>query len=170
MKRTGFTLIELLVVIANLRQLAQALTVYDLENGTFPYGFDDSAFGTVIPPGGYPGSHTHDKMGWWWFHSLVDIRRENFDKGTIFWCPSRCIRDPFPKANVLCGNYGVNRSVCRNAPGITGIVGSEFVGTPLGLHEIRQPAETLLITDSGYSLISWQGTSDTSGPFFDNPR
>ncbi|MHC4115562.1 MAG: hypothetical protein ACYSSL_09640, partial [Planctomycetota bacterium] len=76
----------------------------------------------------------------------------------------------FPKANVLCGNYGVNRSICRDASGITGIVGSEFVGTPLGLYEIQQPAETLLIADSGYSLISWRGASDTSGPYFNNPR
>jgi prepilin-type processing-associated H-X9-DG protein len=146
--------------------LAQALTVYDLENGTFPYGFDDSAFGTVIPPGGYPGSAAHDLQGWWWFYSLVDIRRENFDKGTIFWCPSRRVKDP----HVLCGNYGVNRAICRDASEIMGIVGSEFVGTPLGLYEIHQPAETLLIADSGYSLISWRAASDASGPYFDNPR
>jgi len=190
MRRSGFTLIELLVVIAiltvliailvpalragrqqaraaacgsNLRQLAQALTVYDLENGTFPYGFDDSAFGTVVPPGGYPGSAARDLLGWWWFHSLVDIRRENFDKGTIFWCPSRRVKDLY----VLCGNYGVNRSVCRDAQEFTD---SEFVGTPLGLYEIQQPAETLLIADSGYSLISWRAASDASGPYFDNPR
>ena len=194
MKRTGFTLIELLVVIAiiamllaillpalrasrqqaravacgaNLRQLALALTMYDQENGTFPYGFDDS----YLRPGTrYPGTGMYDKKGWWWFNSLVGIQKENFDKGSIVWCSSRSVKDTFPKANVLCGNYGVNRSICKNAPGITGIIGSEFVGEPLGLNQIRRPAETLLITDSGYSLISWRGASNASGPYFDNPR
>ncbi len=198
MRRTGFTLIELLVVIAiiamliailvpalravrqqaravackaNLRQLALGLTVYEQGNGTFPHGFDDSGFlVTPPPPGGYPGIHMHDLMGWWWFHSLVATLGENFDKGSIVWCPSRCVRDPFPEANVLCGNYGVNRSICKDAPGITGIIGSEFVGEPLGLNQIRSPAETLLIIDSGYSLISWRGASDMPGPYFDNPQ
>jgi prepilin-type N-terminal cleavage/methylation domain-containing protein/prepilin-type processing-associated H-X9-DG protein len=190
MRRTGFTLIELLVVIAiltvliailvpalrasrqqaravacgsNLRQLVQALTVYDLENDTFPYGFDDS---DLSPGTRYPGTGMYDKKGWWWFHSLVDIQKENFDKGSTVWCPSRKVKNPY----VLCGNYGVNRAICKDAPGITGIAGSEFVGTPLGLCQIRRPDKTLLITDSGYSLISWRAASDASGPYFDNPR
>lgn len=192
MKRTGLTLIELLVVIAiivmliaislpvsraarqraravacgsNLRRLALALTMYEQENETFPYGFDHSAFGSVIPSGGYPGTGMYDKKGWWWFNFLVDSLGKNFDKGSVVWCPSRRVKDPY----VLCGNYGVNRAICRNSPGITtGIVCSEFVGTPLGLYEIHQPAETLLIADCGYSLISWRGASDASGPYFDN--
>jgi prepilin-type N-terminal cleavage/methylation domain-containing protein/prepilin-type processing-associated H-X9-DG protein len=197
MRRAGFTLIELLVAItiiatllaillpalsasrrqtrtvvcdSNLRQLAFALTVYDHENGTFPYGFDDSTHGTTRPPGGYPGTHTHDKMGWWWFHFLTKTLGENFDKRSIVWCPARCIRDPFPKANVLCGNYGVNRSICKDAPGITGIIGGEFVGTPLSLNQIHSPAETLFITDSGYSLISWRGVTNAPGQPFENTR
>ena len=197
MRRTGFTLIELLVVIAiiamliaillpalrairqqaravvcgaNLRQLSLALTVDEQENGTFSYGFDDSTHGATRPPGGYPGVHTHDLAGWWWFHFLAATLGENFDKGSVVWCPSRCVRDPLPKANVLCGNYGVNRSICKDAPGITGIIGSEFVGEPLGLNQIRSPAKLLLIVDSGYSLISWRGASDAPGPYFDNPR
>lgn len=194
MRRTGFTLIELLVVIAviagliavllpalhasrqqakvticgsNIRQLSLALMMYDQENGTFPYGFNDS--NPVKPPGDYPGNGTRDFQGWWWFHLLADILEENFSKGTVLWCPSRSVKDPFPKANVLRGNYGVNRAICKDAPGITGVIGSEFVGTPLGIHQIRHPARTLLIVDSGYSLISWHGTSNAPGPFFDNP-
>jgi len=190
MKRSGFTLIELLVVIAviavlisilvpilraarqqskavacgsNLKQLSLALTAYEQENGTFPHGFDDH--GMVTPPGGHVGNAAFDLQGWWWFHSLSGIRGQNYGKETILWCPSRSVRDPY----VLCGNYGVNRSICKDAPGITGVIGSEFVGAPLGLNQIRHPARTLLVADSGYSLISWLGASNALGPFFDNP-
>ena len=191
MKRSGLTLIELLVIIAiiamliailfpalraarqqtkaivcgsNIRQLALALSVYDQENGTFPYGFDDST--NVKPPGGYLGSAARDLQGWWWFHFLAGTLGENFGKGSIVWCPSRNIKDPY----VLCGNYGVNRSICKGAPGMSGVIGSEFVGEPLGLNQIRSPAKTLLITDSGYSLISWRAATNASGPYFDNSR
>ena len=193
MKCHGFTLIELLIVIAviamligislpvlhiarqqanavacgsNIKQLSLALTVYDQENGTFPHGFDDSIPSLVPPPGDRVGDATYDKMGWWWFHFLANILGEDFDKGTVVWCPSRRIQDPGPQANVLCGNYGVNRAICKDAPGT---IGGEFVGKPLSLHQIRSSAETLLITDSGYSLISWRGATDAPGQPFENP-
>lgn len=192
MKRHAFTLIELLIVIAiiamligislpvlhiarqqaravacgsNLKQLSLALTTYCQENGSFPYGFDDLAFAPVEPPGGYVGNAMYDMMGAWWFHFLANILGEDFRKGTIVWCPSRCVDDPGQKANVLCGNYGVNRAICKDAPGI---IGGGFTGTPLGLHQIRSSAETLLITDSGYSLISWRGATDAPGQPFEN--
>lgn len=186
----GFTLVELLVVIAiiavlmgilipishtareqaravvcgsNLKQLSLALTTYAQDNETFPYGFDNSEFGIVIPPGGYPGDASCDLLGWWWFHSLSGIGGQNYGKGTILWCPSRNVRESF----VLCGNYGVNRAVCKDA---LAFGDSEFEGVPLALYQIRRPAETLLITDSGYSLISWKGA--TNAPFqpFENTR
>ena len=155
---------------SNLKQLALAMTVYEQKNEVFPHGFDDSELFTVIPPGGYPGNNSYDLLGWWWFHSLSGsgVRGGNYDKGTILWCPSRSLIDLSLKTNVLCVNYGVNRAICKDAPETTGI-SSEFIGTPLGLYEIRRPAETLLITDSGYSLISWRGASNASGPYFDNP-
>jgi len=193
MKRSGFTLIELLVVIAvtvvllaillpalrasrqqakavacgsNLKQLSLALTVYERENGTFPYSFVSS---TVRPPGGYVGKVSHgDFQGWWWFHFLAETLGENFDEGTISWCPSRSVKDPGLKKNVLCGNYGVNRSICKD-PEDTGEIGGDFFGAPLSLNQIRHSARTLLITDSGYSLISWLGATNALGPFFDNP-
>jgi len=192
MKRVGFTLVELLVVIAvvtilvavalpviravkqraravvcksNLKQLSVALTVYENENGTFPNGFDDLSHGQVGAPGDYPGTASRDKKGWWWFHFLAGTLGKNVEKGTVFWCPSRNIKEPF----VLCGNYGVNRSVCKDAPGITGIMGSEFVGTPLSLDQIPHPVRTLLMIDSGYSLISWRGVTNADIQPFENP-
>jgi len=188
MKRTGFTLTELLVVIAvtamligillpvlrstrqqakvaacgsNLKQLSLALTVYEQESGTFPYGFDDHLM--VAPPGGYPGDASLDLQGWWWFHSLSGIRGQNYGKGTILWCPSRSVRNPY----VLCGNYGVNRAICKDT---AGFADSEFIGRPLGLNQIRHPARTLLITDSGYSLISWRGATNEPNQPFENTR
>lgn len=194
MRGVGFTLVELLVVIAiiavlmsilvpishaareqtralvcgsNLKQLSLALTTYAQVNETFPYGFDNSAFGTVIPPGGFPGHASYDLFGWWWFHSLPGIRGQKNGKGTILWCPSRCISDTGYEANILCGNYGVNRAICKDAPGFT--VG-EFIGAPLALYQIRRPAEALLITDSGYSLISWKGATNASVQPFEDKR
>lgn len=197
MRRTGFTLIELLVVVAviamlisiltpvlratrqqakavacgsNIKQLSLALTMYNQENGTFPHGFDDLTHGTAPPPGGYTGDAAYDKHGWWWFQSSANSRGENLGKGSIVCCPSKCINDPKLKKNVLCGNYGVNRSICKDSPGLTGIIGSEFVGTPLGLHQIRRAAQTLLIADSGYSLISWRGATSAPVQPFENTR
>jgi len=192
MGRNGFTLIELLVVIAiiailiavlvpalrqteqqaktivcgsNIKQLHLALAIYTQDNGTFPYGFSD-LFGTPLPPGGYSGTPTCDMQGWWWFHYLTDSLEDNFDKGTVLWCPSRNAGNPY----ILCGNYGVNLSVCKRSDGPTGTIGSEFVGKPLSLGQICRPGETLLITDSGYSLISWRGvTSPVVSPIYENP-
>ena len=194
MRGMGFTLVELLIVIAiiavlmsilvpishtareqarslacgsNLKQLSLALTMYDQENETFPHGFTSSFYTPFVPPGGYIGDISRDRLGWWWFHSLSGIGEPNYDKGTVLWCPSRCINDTGYKENILCGNYGVNRAICMDAPGFTI---SEFVGTPLALYQIRRPEETLLITDSGYGLTSWKGATNASVQPFENTR
>ena len=186
MRVGGFTLVELLIVIAviavlmgilipishtareqaramacgsNLKQLSLALTMYDQVNETFPSGFNDLIGIPVAPPGGYVGDASYDKIGWWWFHFLSNTLWENFDKGTILWCPSRCIQDTGYEANILCGNYGVNRAICKDAQGISG---DEFIGAPLALYQIRHPAEALLIADSGYSLISGRSATNVS--------
>ena len=62
----------------------------------------------------------------------------------------------------------MNRSICKD-PEDTGEIGGDFFGAPLSLNQICHSARTLLITDSGYSLISWLGASNAPGPFFDNP-
>ncbi|MHC4623466.1 MAG: type II secretion system protein [Planctomycetota bacterium] len=192
MRRCGFTLIELLVVIAviallmgillpvvravkmnaravvccsNLKQICLALATYDQEAGTFPHGFDDFTYQFLPPPGGYAGNMLYDKRGGWWFQFLAPSLGKNFDKGSVMWCPSRTVQDPMPKANVLCGNYGVNRSICKDAVLAIG----EFVGKPLSAHKIRLPEATLLVADSGYTLISWQAATDTVAQPFENP-
>jgi prepilin-type processing-associated H-X9-DG protein/prepilin-type N-terminal cleavage/methylation domain-containing protein len=189
MKRVGFTLVELLVVIAviaalvamilpvarvvkqrakavmcesNLKQLSLALTMYGQDNKTLPNGFDNEDLqNRPLPYGGYPGNASRDKKGWWWFHFLADTLGKGFEKGTVFWCPSRNIEEPF----VLCGNYGVNRAICKDVQPQNG----EFAGTPLGLGQIRRPARTLLVIDSGYSLISWRGVTNANIQPFENP-
>ena len=188
----GFTLVELLVVIAiiavlmsilvpishaareqaratkcgsNLRQLSLALTTYASDNETFPYGFDDSEYYTVWPLHRYPGN-MYDFQGWWWFTSLAGQLMDTRDTKTIFWCPSRNIQELGPKLNILCGNYGVNRSICKDAPGMRR---GKFIGTPLALFQIRRPADTLLIADSGYPLTSWRGATNASVRRFENP-
>ena len=195
MRHNAFTLLELLVVIAiiavlivilvpglqaakrqvktiacgsNIKQLHLAFAVYHQNNGTFPYGFND-LLATIPPPGGYVGDAAYDMQGWWWFHYLTASLGDKFDKREILWCPSRNIKDPVAKEIILCGNYGVNRSICKSTTGPTGIMGREFVGEPLGLGRISQAAETLLIIDSGYSLISWCGVTNASVQSYENP-
>ncbi len=193
MRGMGFTLVELLVVIAiiavlmgifvpishtareqtravkcgyNLKQLSLALTTYASDNETFPYGFDDSEYGMVWPTPRYPGNIMYDFQGWWWFTTVAGGPIDYLDTKTIFWCPSRNIQDMGSKVNILCGNYGVNRAICKDAQGMTGC---EFVGTPLALYQIRRPSDTLLLADSGYPLISWKGVTNASVLRFENP-
>lgn len=193
MKRNAFTLLELLVVIAviavliailtpslravkdqaqsvicgkNMAQFALGFTIYNNENETFPHGFSDLNNTGNIPPGGFAGKHTYDKVGWWWFNYVME---EEPAKGSVAWCPARKYRS-LAKNNVLCGNYGVNRSICKDAPKTTGTIGDEFVGKPLGLTQVRNPSQVLLLTDSGYSLASWKAATDAVSPRFDNPN
>lgn len=193
MRRRGFTMIELLVVIAviallmaismpvlsavrhrarmvlcnsNQRQLLLSFTLYQQETGVFPYGFSDKGLGTTMqePPGGWAGRGI-DKWGWWWFHYLRNISDISLDKGSVVWCPSRNVGDPEDAQNLLCGNYGVNRSVCKDAQGVTSCV---FSSDPLPAGQVKRPSATLLISDSGYSLLSWMAAVDTGSDSFEN--
>ena len=187
MRRVGFTLVELLIVIvviailagilvftawsarqharaiacaSNIKQLSLALIAYDQEHGTFPPGLVDLTLGMPPPEGGFAGNAPYDNVGWWWFDFLANIRGSTPDKDTILWCPSKNITASWPSVNVLCGNYGVNQVICKNAKK-TGDI--EFTGRPLSLSDIRTTAETLLIVDSGYSLITWQHVTNAPG-------
>lgn len=181
MKRPCFSLVELLVVIAvmallvallipvlesskqrakavlcasNIEQLMLELFIYEADNQQFPYGFYSSY---RPPPGGYPGNVSFDKFGWWWFNYISDFPGKRRKSG-VLWCPSRRIKDPRFDF-VLHGNYGVNRSICKSSDDIQRNR-EEFVGRPLGGSDIPHPAQTLLIVDSGYSIIDWWHVTD----------
>ncbi len=194
MKYAGFTLIELIVIIgiialltalllpaldaarqhtetvictSNLKQLTLALSTYNQDSNIFPPGFDDITYGTSMPPGGYVGDASDDWQGWWWFHFLDDLSESASAAINVLKCPSRNIVDAGLTENILCGNYGVNRSVCKNA---AGSLPNEFVGTSLSLTGMRQPAQTLLIVDSGYSLVSWRAATNNVAWHYENSQ
>lgn len=194
MKKNGFTLIELLIIIAivalltaiavpslmaaknrarsilcssNLHQLSVGFFVYQQENEAIPYGFDDSNLGTAIPAGGYVGNPVYDKQGLWWFNYLQSVVELDLKGDSIAQCPAKKLNRPDLKRNILCGNYGVNRSVCKDAQGETSC---PFRGNALRSDHVRMPSVTYLISDSGYSLISWLAAADTADPVFENPN
>lgn len=194
MKTHGLTLIELLVVIAvvalltaitapammaakkrarsvqcgsNLRQLSLGFTIYQQEYEVFPYGFCDDQLGQGVPPGGYAGNPINDKQGLWWFNSLQSVIEIGLRPGSLLWCPARKLTGQGIRRNLLCGNYGVNRLVCRDAQGQTICA---FSGDPLRSTQVRTPSATFLLSDSGYSLLSWLAAADTDEPVFENAK
>jgi len=72
------------------------------------------------------------------------MKWHNLNGNSIFRCPSKSITHPKFKDEILYGNYGVNRSICK------------VDERPLpGIRDIPHPEQTLLIVDSGYSVIGW---------------
>ena len=144
----------------NLKQLALDMTMYhDENNGTFPNALD-YRISTIInlPPGGY-NVDSGDMIGLWWFNHLkTDYSRKDFEQKKVIWCPSRDINDRGLKRNVLCGNYGVNQSICKSIGDSS--KQTEFIGKPLGMSDIQRHGETLLVFDCGYSMIKWWHVTD----------
>jgi prepilin-type N-terminal cleavage/methylation domain-containing protein/prepilin-type processing-associated H-X9-DG protein len=188
MNRNGFSLVELLVIIAiialissitlpvlrqsrnqgqqiccasNVRQISMAAAIYGQENKTFPQGFCDLPGYDGTPPTGMHGDASFDWQGWWWFDFMADSLSGSAAGGPI-WCPSRKISRGLDTDHVLCGNYGINTSICRIASLVTE---TEFLGTPLKSNQILAPSSTLLIVDSGYSLISWKALCPDSSSY-----
>lgn len=141
---------------SNIKSLTAALFMYEAENQTLPYGFDDTPM--KPPPGGYPGNSAYDRKGWWWFNYTEGFFNKADRKKTVLWCPSRQIRNSRLEGYVLHGNYGVNQSICKSSSGRKSH--AEFIGTPLRSGNISHPGRTLLIVDSGYGLINWWHAAD----------
>lgn len=185
MKRKGLTLIELLVVIAltgilvslsasvtrlvrqqalavmcasNVNQLGLVLSLYETDNGTFPYAFR-MAFDP--PPGGYIGDHTSDKPGYWWFNYAEEIYKKTDGKKSVACCPSKRLDRIFSIENVLRANYTVNQSVCKSYTA-SRLSDKEFFGTPLGSKDIPSPSRTLLLADGGYAVTNWRHVTDVA--------
>lgn len=178
MKYKGLTLVELIVAVAiiavlatvtfpslqssrrkaksvlcgsNIRQIMLGLSFYESENRSFPFGFDDTR--KTLPDQGYAGYRQFDKSGWWWFNFTEGYFDKTRGKKQVLTCPANNMKTRTLEYNILSGNYGVNQSICKDAR--VRASRAEFVGTPLQSSDILHPAKTLLIADSGYSLINW---------------
>jgi prepilin-type N-terminal cleavage/methylation domain-containing protein/prepilin-type processing-associated H-X9-DG protein len=192
MRQFGFTLVEMILVTAiiaimlavlmpslqksrqqtkaivcmsNIRQLYSVFSIYVNDCGKFPYGFDDTPLS--FPPEGRVGNlFVNDRMGWWWFNYLGKLYKKSNDLKTILKCPSRQITYFRFAGDMLLGNYGVNLAICGMPNGYPNQ--KEFCGPPKWATEIFRPAQTLLIADSGYAIISWQHVTDSLASTFDN--
>jgi prepilin-type processing-associated H-X9-DG protein/prepilin-type N-terminal cleavage/methylation domain-containing protein len=194
MRLKAFTLVELLIVIAiisllmavlvpilskskaqanviycsaNLKQISAAFYIYDSDNKTLPFGFMPTG-AAGLPSRGFIGNSTVDPQGWHWPDFLRLAAKGSFgNKSTILQCPSKNLNDVLLKNDILCGNYGVNISICKLGDGALRQL--EFVGKPLPINSIKKPASTFLAADSGYTIISWQHAADVP-PFAFNVR
>jgi prepilin-type processing-associated H-X9-DG protein len=197
MRVRAFTLVEMIVVIsvlvllvamlfpvltrcreeartvaccANIHQLTACLLHYEAGNQSLPYGFDFRI--DCLPPGGPQGNGMYDTPGWWWFHYAGVIRHKSWLKTgerKVLRCPSSRLGDWALDLDLLTGKYGVNRSLCKSRTSTSGTpIQRAFVGTPLSTSDLRSPGATLLLADSGYSLICWwQATAEPPVPIGD---
>lgn len=184
MKSSGFTLVELLVVIAiislllalslpvyksirdragtiacqaNIKDLSLAFQLYETAYQRLPYGF--AALRLPAPPGGYLSNPAVDLPGWYWPNFVDAVQDKTLRAQRILECPAKRLDDPLLQDNVLCGNYGVNRSVCRS-PADLPKYRDAFGGPPVSTSTVRHPGSTLLLVDSGYALICWWHVRD----------
>jgi len=185
MKSRGFTLIELIVVISivvmlmalmlpvsrrareqaravvcqsNIKQLLVQFQQYEAEHEALPYGF---TFRFDAPPSGsYVGNLAIDDPGWYWPNFIGTIRHQGPRELKILECPAKQLDDYRLQRNVLCGNYGVNRSICRSGNEVSSKYEEAFGGPPVSTSAIRRPGGTLLLVDSGYALICWWQARD----------
>nr|WP_205848059.1 hypothetical protein [Anaerohalosphaera lusitana] len=137
---------------SNIRQLSVMMTMYDSDHGSFPLGIDNISL--LPPPNGYAGNAAYDRMGIWWFNHL-GLYNRFVDRGEkdVLICPARNVPTYKFETNMLVGNYGVNNSICRSAQDY--IVRREFAGESLSADQVLSPSRTVLLLDSGYTMIGW---------------
>jgi prepilin-type processing-associated H-X9-DG protein/prepilin-type N-terminal cleavage/methylation domain-containing protein len=136
---------------AHIRELAIEFQQYEAEHERLPYGIWAMR---PAPPGGYICNPVYDLPGWYWPNFIGAVRYRSLRDRKILECPSRHLEDSGLSQDVLWGNYGVNRSLCRSAADVA-IYSREFPGPPLSTSKISHPGSTLLLVDSGYALICW---------------
>jgi prepilin-type N-terminal cleavage/methylation domain-containing protein/prepilin-type processing-associated H-X9-DG protein len=193
MRHRAFTLVELLVVIsiiallaaisfpalgssrrkaqmiacrANIHQLLLSLHDYDAEHQSLPYGYDFK--NGARAPGGCMGSPLYVVPGWWWYHYAGIVHVKSREGLKLLRCPSSRLDDPILDNDILCGKYGVNRALCKVSPNLANpLYKKDFVGAPRSIGSLKQPGSTLLIVDSGYSLICWWNATANPPASFD---
>jgi prepilin-type N-terminal cleavage/methylation domain-containing protein/prepilin-type processing-associated H-X9-DG protein len=185
MLKKGFTLTELIVVISiiaallsfliptlavskeraktimcssNQKQVIMVMLLYVNDNSTFPYAFKPDPINQ--PPGGFLKGYQYNDKGWWWQNYIEGYLGQLKSPEKVLECPSRKINDAKLKNNLLCGNYGVNQSICKKYNTIE----SEFKGSSLSFKSKSSPARTVLLLDSGYNVINyWHATANPPG-------
>jgi hypothetical protein len=143
------------ICTSNLGQLALLLNSYANFQDTYPPGFCNISGYFSPPPGGYIGNASKDHMGWWWFHFLMDAKESPSTVKKMLSCPSSVLTEN-PGLNVLCGNYGINYSICKIAKLDCD---EEFFGRSLSPASIRRLSQNVLLADSGYGLMSWKAAT-----------
>lgn len=189
MKTHGFTLIELLVVVGiiafllaisvpmyvsskqhtqtlvcqdHVRKIGIEFNLYYETHGSFPSAFVQQP---NLPDSLRSiGDPTLDWRGLWWFYYLDLVPRTYSTQNDIVRCPAKKRAELKFGYNDLWGNYGVNWSVCKSpAPPMIGVP-PEFFGTPENPASIKRPSATLLLADSGYTVLAWVHTLPNSHP------
>lgn len=151
-----------LVCQSNLKQNAASTLVFVQTQDQFPYGFSSNMGFSSAPPGGFIGDAADDWRGWWWFHQISESKNPRLDASIR--CPSHIQTD-----NLLCGNYGANYAVFKIGDLAEGEI-SEFQGEALKASRLTRPGRTIILTDSGYALISWKATLPEDELAFENPK
>lgn len=193
-KRHGFTLIEIIVVIsiisvlmtilipvlssikkqarstkcqANIREIGLLIDLYQTNNNSFPHAVNfcvpyspEVVLNTMDASVDWPGN--------WWFALLgIDADAYNPEK-SILQCPAKNFTELKYKHNIFMGNYGLNWSVCPSPQRMNPIALESFTGYPKHVYSLKHPSRTLLLSDSGYMLMTWYQTlPDTyANPFY----
>jgi len=163
-----------LICANNLRQLGYAVVLYTQNHERYPESFcrDKKCHQNITSQESVllGIDNVYDYRGYWWFCFLAEtIGQDPVDQNSVFRCPTQNVFNSPLRTNFLAGNYGINYSISKmviskNAPN------DVFIGVPCHPGQIISPGTKLLISDSGYTLISWKALApDTVVYPFENP-